>query len=412
MSEGEEAVISVSYTIADADGSDTAAATITITGVNDAPEAIDADLGTVSEDGAPVTFDALAAIVDVDSDPGDLSVLNVSASWNGVALTATLSNDVISFDPDQLGDLLDDGEEAEVTVTFDIADGIDATNGNMLTLTVTGADDEADRNLIEGTDGMDRLFGTVADETIVSRAGLLDVMLGGGGADVFVLSDETDNGVRETDYISDFGPDDVLEFGDRSIALELNGGGSTYIQLDGDGDRIVLVGGADYEGTGSSGSTSTRSKTYDDGRVLETTFVDGVRSTATLTDVDNAYAWSSRAQTFDADGDRVSRVVMYDDGRIVETIETGDDRGSVLTIDGADQFDWTVIDLQFDANELLSSRTKIYDDGRLLETTFIDGVLSTTSLTDLGDSYPWENRVRTYDADGDLIENLVTYEEL
>ena len=85
---------------------------------------------------------------------------------------------------------------------------------------------------------------------------------------------------------------------------------------------------------------------------------------------------------------------------------------SVLTIDGADQFDWTMIDLQFDANELLSSRTKIYDDGRLLETTFIDGVLSTTSLTDPEDSYPWENRVRTYDADGDLIENLVTYEEL
>ena len=234
------------YAVSDGAASDTATAALTVTPVNDAPVAIVADLGTVGEDDVPVVFDALGAVVDIDSAPGDLSVSNVAASWAGGALTATLSGGTIAFDPGQLGTALDMGDVAGVTITFDSFDGA-LVMGNALTLDVTGADEEPGLIRIEGTDDRDRLFGTGADEAIASLGGRTDYMWGGGGADTFVFGDETVNGIVEVDYIYDFDADDTLDIGDRSVVREVNAGTNTYLVLDGDGDRIMLLGASDYD---------------------------------------------------------------------------------------------------------------------------------------------------------------------
>lgn len=68
------------------------------------------------------------------------------------------------------------------------------------------ADDVIDTpafNLIEGTDGRDRLTGTDADDLFLSGAGI-DTMEGGMGADAFVFGAETLNGIRDRDIITDY----------------------------------------------------------------------------------------------------------------------------------------------------------------------------------------------------------------
>jgi predicted extracellular nuclease len=58
-------------------------------------------------------------------------------------------------------------------------------------------------NLVEGTDGRDRLVGTDGNDMIVSGAGI-DTIAGGMGADVFVFGAETLNGTRDRDIITDY----------------------------------------------------------------------------------------------------------------------------------------------------------------------------------------------------------------
>lgn len=100
--------------------------------------------------------------------------------------------------------------------------------------------------LVLGTAGNDRLVGSDADEVILPLAGRMDVMSGGGGADVFKFGPELANGVRETRYVTDFEPGiDRIDLGGATVHAH-----QLY------GDRVVLHVGADRDVITVSGATS------------------------------------------------------------------------------------------------------------------------------------------------------------
>ncbi len=85
---GEVAVETFSYTVLDGNGGlSTATATVTVTGINDAPIAI-VDGATLSEDDASATLNALTGTISPDVDPegGPLTVTNISIGGQSAAV--------------------------------------------------------------------------------------------------------------------------------------------------------------------------------------------------------------------------------------------------------------------------------------------------------------------------------------
>ena len=139
---GEIGTESFQYSIVDASGSvATSQVVISVTGVNDPPNAV-ADKYSVGED-APVTVDVLAN--DSDPDVGDtLTVTGISAPPSGVA---TLNGDnSISYDPNGSFENLAVGETATVIVAYTISDDAGATSNSAVTFVVEGRNDAPEAN--------------------------------------------------------------------------------------------------------------------------------------------------------------------------------------------------------------------------------------------------------------------------
>jgi len=118
---------SFTYTITDGALESTATVSITVDAVNDAPETGDVGPFNTTEDEAAATYDVVSVASDVDGD--DLMLTGATATWAGGELSVTTSDDGVSFDPSQLGDLLDAGDTAVVSVNYTITDGTDTADG-------------------------------------------------------------------------------------------------------------------------------------------------------------------------------------------------------------------------------------------------------------------------------------------
>ena len=154
-----------------------------------------------------------------------------------------------------------------------------------------------------------------------------------------------------------------------------------------------------------------RELTYDNGRVLEETYEDGIKTIASATDTQDAYNWESYVDTFDFDGNRVSREITYDDGRQVDTIYRDGVKTSQVTTDLADVFSWLTTIADYDATGQLISFTRTFDNGRVLEETYEDGIKTIASATDTQDAYNWESYVDTFDFDGNRVSREITYDD-
>ena len=87
------------------------------------------------------------------------------------------------------------------------------------------------------------LVGTGANELIHAGAGRLDVLTGGGGADVFVYGAETANGMRETTRITDYhAGEDRIDLGGAEIVKFQASAASVLLWVGEDRDQILLSG--------------------------------------------------------------------------------------------------------------------------------------------------------------------------
>ncbi|MGW8394375.1 beta strand repeat-containing protein [Pseudoduganella sp. HUAS MS19] len=139
LAQGQEKEVTVSYQVSDGITAMPASVTFTVTGTNDAPVVTGAVTGNVTEDGVVVTLDALANASDVDA-----GTTLMVASVPGV-LPAGVSYDAgtrsFTLDPSHAAyQSLAQGQEKEVTVSYQVSDGITAMPASV-TFTVTGTND-------------------------------------------------------------------------------------------------------------------------------------------------------------------------------------------------------------------------------------------------------------------------------
>ena len=139
LAEGETAVQTFIYEVTDTDGDkDTATVTLTITGTNDGP-VVEAVAGAAAQDHATVSVVLAGFDADSDDDGGTLTYQIVSGPSHG---TASITGNVLSFDPGADFQSLAEGETREILITYQATDRHGAVSGTApIVITVTGSND-------------------------------------------------------------------------------------------------------------------------------------------------------------------------------------------------------------------------------------------------------------------------------
>ncbi|WP_196941948.1 beta strand repeat-containing protein [Pseudooceanicola algae] len=261
---GETATDTLEYTISDGTDTTTAQITVTITGLNDAPEAADDDFEAPGTQ--PLEFsitDLLANDIDLDGDT--LSFISLDDSDLRGALTA-LGNGLYQYDASALAD--DPATTGEIidSFTYVVSDGSEQSTG---TVRITASADtgmqvvgtEADETLrggegndsLNGHAGDDVLFGEDGDDTVIGGAGN-DTLLGSGGEDTVVGGDGQDTLFGGADQDTLFGGSglDLLYGGDADDLLY--GGSQDDLLAGGNGDDTLIGGDGDDTLDGNSGN--------------------------------------------------------------------------------------------------------------------------------------------------------------
>ncbi|MCF2869851.1 hypothetical protein L0664_02110 [Octadecabacter sp. G9-8] len=283
--------------------------------------------------------------------------------------------------------------------------------------------------------GNDTLAGGEGHDTLDGGAGT-DTVLLDGAWDEFVFVADGALSVTDTNTVSGVneGIDtlvsiEAVNFSDRNTAQIVEGETRTTVSvLDGDGgqllSRTVMDTADDALWTSHTQTFAAdgvaridQVHVYDDGRILDTDYdANGVRTERTMTDVDDAHAWTSYTQTYAADGvARVDQVHVYDDGR---TLDTDFDANGVRTertmtdVDNAHA--WTSYTQTFAADGVARvDQVHVYDDGRMLDTDYdVAGVRTERTMTDVDNAHAWTSYTQTFAVDGIArIDQIHTYDD-
>ena len=175
-----------------------------------------------------------------------------------------------------------------------------------------------------------------------------------------------------------------------------------------------------------TGTIEARVIFYDNGVVREEKYVDGVKSEVHRFDnpqssEDSVAAWTSISSYFDETGTIEARVTVYDDGRLrQDSFENGvlsatEIQDNAFTSgDGA--YQWTAINMDYDENGAVETRTTIYDDARIKTESFEGGVRTETTIEDAflfgGGKYDWDEKAITFDEDGVKASETVYFDNL
>ncbi len=257
LAEGATQVVTFDYIATDDSGTGNAASdpqtiTITVTGANDAPEAV-ADMAALTEN-VGGTFNLIGNDTDVDDD----NVLTLSAiSLGSVTGLGTLTdgeldaiaadfsifdNELVFAPPaglpsgvESVYDRLSAGESAVLTIGYTVMDEFGASSMATFTLTINGAAEAS-----TGTAASDTIIGTTLDDMISGLAGA-DTLLGEGGDD-FILggasADTVFGGVGDDSLFGEAG-NDLLLGGDGDDII--NGGANADIMVGGLGNDTYYV---------------------------------------------------------------------------------------------------------------------------------------------------------------------------
>jgi VCBS repeat-containing protein len=182
---GETATDSFTYIVSDGDCSDQATVTVTITGVNDCPEASD-DSNTTDEDSS-VDGNVKTNDSDVDDMP------DARSPGGSLGLVTLLTSGAYTYDPDGEFESLLDGETATDEFTYVLDDG-DCTDIATVVILITGVND--------APTCADDMFTVLEGSTFESNVDLL--MDAPGAASLLANDDDADtNDVLTTAKVSD-----------------------------------------------------------------------------------------------------------------------------------------------------------------------------------------------------------------
>ena len=281
---GGSTTTSVTYTVDDGKGgSDTATLTVTVTGVNDAPEAQD-DYDTTPF-GAPVTINVLGN--DTDPDTGDvLSIQGTPTSPDGTV--AVNPDGTITFTPNA-------GFEGVATIDYGVTDGNGGTDTAQVFVTV---EDQLLDGIVQGTSGDDLIDYDYTGDPHGDMGDHNDEILPGEGPN--------------DDIIRAFEGDDTIIAGEGNDDIDA-----------GDGDDIVDAGVGDDIVIGGDGSDTVDGGAGDD--VIDTSGSDPASD----------YGWGPIPEDTDKFDDRDT----VDGGAGNDTITTGDDQDIITGGEGDDTID-------------------------------------------------------------------------
>ena len=185
---GQSSVIVVAYIISDGHGGTVAQTeTITITGTNDAPTAVNHG-GFTTDNWTALTI-ASTALLAGDTDPDTGDKLTITSVQGAVGGTVAISGSNVIFTPDgkAIGPAsftytISDGHGGTSTATVNLTTTLHQINGTSSANTLTGGTKSAQ---IDGAAGNDTITAGGAGDLIIGGAGA-DALTGGAGIDTFI----------------------------------------------------------------------------------------------------------------------------------------------------------------------------------------------------------------------------------
>lgn len=216
----------ITYTIRDPDGNlSTTTVSVTVTPVNDAPEAVDDAVATPLD--TPIVVDVLSNDMDIDGDT--LSIFG----------TPTAENGTVSVNPD--GTLLFTpaaGFTGSAVITYQMTDGT-AVDDAIVVVQVGGPGNDG---IVRGTTGDDMIDFSYVDPTDGDRVDAGDAIIPGDtpNADRIVAGDGNDTVLAgiEDDTIYGGAGDDLIVGGEGSESVHGGEGDDTI--LGGDGQEVIF----------------------------------------------------------------------------------------------------------------------------------------------------------------------------
>lgn len=153
----------------------------------------------------------------------------------------------------------------------------------------------------------------------------------------------------------------------------------------------------------AEGAITDRTTTFDDGRVRNETFEEGVRISLLWTDENDVKSWESQTLTYDTNGQLLSRSTVGDDGVLRDDHYQDGVRTRTEQSDPADTKSWGSIQTFYDADGAFAYQFR-YDDSGVEWTTYAtpDGGRS-IGLWDRFDAFEWESKARVKDSEGNTV---------
>ncbi|KIC12156.1 hypothetical protein RA19_02600 [Leisingera sp. ANG-M1] len=461
------AVVQVPYSFADTNGlTASGMIEITMTGVND-PAVVSGRLSAALSEDSPGASGQIA-VADPDG-PAQMAAASYTGIYGSLSLAADGS---WTYTRTAALDHLEPGQSVIDSFALAAADGTPAVlditiEGRLDHLSITGT--AAGETLAGGT-GNDTLTGLGGDDTIAGGEGF-DYAAYLGNSDEFAFDFTADgSGVTVTDTNPQDGLDegqdlllegtDAIIFADGAVAsLTWDGGQAESLVLRANGQVIqrlnnqpngvevasvfengVRVSDVSTDTSSQGGAPwSSRERFYNaDGKVVRVnlTMDDGtVRSAVNIysggvktgrvttdgTGAESSAPWSSQTRTFDAEGNILQTDTVFDDGTIRSTVNSysGGIRTGRVTTDGTGAESgtpWSTLSRSFDANGDILQTDTVFDDGTTRSTvnTYSGGVRTgrvSTDGTGAESGTPWQTLSRTFDAEGNILQTDVVYDD-
>ncbi|MBY4892336.1 tandem-95 repeat protein [Rhodobacteraceae bacterium N5(2021)] len=226
----------ITYTISDGNGgTDTADIVVSVTPVNDDPDAVDD--GDTTEFETAVEINLLANDSDVDNPASDLTVTSATVPASQGTLTPTGTEGVYTFTPAA-------GFEGTATVSYTISDGAGGTDSAVHTIEV-GADPTPQDGIVDGEETGEEMVLGYDDSNLPTDQ----------GGDIITDGDDTIEGNGGDDTINGAGGDDDIDGGTGADVIAGGEGDDTL--SGGEGDDDIAVGGNDVADGGTGDDVFT-----------------------------------------------------------------------------------------------------------------------------------------------------------